>query len=151
MSSTLLVFPRSVLATNALQGLSQGILEKSWLSSGRNGFADAKEGSGRDQRGAEHLPSRTRVEAGLAQDGSFSPIQTHLSLFGSPSIQTTLESQPALPFPWPQRSLGKRRRGEQGSEGISSAVRSQQEDLAKLELCGIAGLCGTTFGCTRPG
>lgn len=80
----MLVFPQSVLATNTMQGLSKGILEKSWLSSGRNRFADAQEGSGRDQRGAEHLPCRTRVEAGLAQNVSYSPIQTHLSLSGSP-------------------------------------------------------------------
>lgn len=110
MSSTLLVFPRSVLATDALQGLSQGILEKSWLSSGRNGFADAKEGSGRDQRGAEHLPSRTKVEAGLAQDGSFSPIQTHLSL-------VLLQSKPLLNpsllchFPGPKGAWGREGEG----------------------------------------
>lgn len=80
LSSIVLVFPQSVLATNTLQGLSKGILEKSWLSSGTNRFADAKKGSGRDQRGAEHPPSRTKVEAALAQNVSSSPVQTHLSL-----------------------------------------------------------------------
>lgn len=77
----MLVFPQAVLAPNTLQGLSKGILEKSWLSSGTDRSADAKEGSGRDQRGAEHLPSR--LEAALAQNVSFSPGQTHLRLWFS--------------------------------------------------------------------
>lgn len=72
------MLPQSVLATNALQGLSEGILEKSWLSSGRSRSADAMERRGRDQSRAEHLPARPEVEAGLAQNSSFSPIQTQL-------------------------------------------------------------------------
>lgn len=79
------------------------------------------------------------MEAALAQEVSFSPGQTHLSL-------VLLEAKPLLrPSPvqiaQPQRSLG-----EQGGESPSSALRNQQEPLAKLELLG-----GTTFGCTRLG
>lgn len=99
------MFPQSVLATNTMQGLSKGILEKSWLSSGRNRFADAQEGSGRGVLNIFHAGPGWR----LVWHRMF---PTHQFRLTSVSL-VLLEVQPLLKpslmqFPQPQRSLGSR-------------------------------------------